>query len=297
MVKPALPYLDVIRRAKDETRFPMAAYHVSGEYAMVKAAAANGWLDERRVVLELLTSIRRAGADLILLPREGRRGLAPRLSPSQMPRYVALLRGIDVGGKNPIPMPALKACFEDAGFEEVGTYIQSGNVVFTGPSSNQAALTDRVERTIRNAFAHYEASVVVKSRARCARSSTQRRRDSARSRRIPLRRVLPEAVRQGEARGGQPPDEGGRGPDLGPRRRRLLLEAHEPSNLEPHESGGLTAGLQADDDPELEHDDEAARAPGRGDRLRFRRITSEVTVEGSQFPPESTTHDRPRRRR
>ena len=66
MVKPALPYLDVIRRAKDETRFPMAAYHVSGEYAMVKAAVHNGWLDERRVVLELLTSIRRAGADLIL---------------------------------------------------------------------------------------------------------------------------------------------------------------------------------------------------------------------------------------
>jgi porphobilinogen synthase len=66
MVKPAVPYLDVIRRAKDETRFPMAAYHVSGEYAMVKAAATNGWLDERRVVLELLTSIRRAGADLIL---------------------------------------------------------------------------------------------------------------------------------------------------------------------------------------------------------------------------------------
>ncbi len=66
MVKPALPYLDVIRRAKDETRFPMAAFHVSGEYAMVKAAAANGWLDERRLVLELLTSIRRAGADLIL---------------------------------------------------------------------------------------------------------------------------------------------------------------------------------------------------------------------------------------
>jgi porphobilinogen synthase len=66
MVKPALPYLDVIRRAKDETRFPMAAYHVSGEYAMVKAAVANGWLDERRVVLEVLTSIRRAGADLIL---------------------------------------------------------------------------------------------------------------------------------------------------------------------------------------------------------------------------------------
>jgi porphobilinogen synthase len=66
MVKPAVPYLDVIRAAKDLTGHPLTAYHVSGEYAMVKAAAANGWIDERRVVLELLTSIRRAGADLIL---------------------------------------------------------------------------------------------------------------------------------------------------------------------------------------------------------------------------------------
>jgi porphobilinogen synthase len=66
MVKPALPYLDVIRRAKDRTRFPMAAYNVSGEYAMVKAAAQHGWLDERAAVLEVLASIRRAGADLIL---------------------------------------------------------------------------------------------------------------------------------------------------------------------------------------------------------------------------------------
>jgi porphobilinogen synthase len=66
MVKPAVPYLDVIRRAKDATAFPMAAYHVSGEFAMVKAAVQNGWLDERRTVLEILTSIRRAGADLIL---------------------------------------------------------------------------------------------------------------------------------------------------------------------------------------------------------------------------------------
>jgi porphobilinogen synthase len=66
MVKPALPYLDVIRRARQETRVPLAAYNVSGEYAMVKAAALNGWLDERRVTLEILTGIRRAGADLIL---------------------------------------------------------------------------------------------------------------------------------------------------------------------------------------------------------------------------------------
>ena len=66
MVKPALPYLDVIRRAKQETGFPLAAYNVSGEYAMVKAAGQNGWLDERKAALEVLTAIRRAGADLIL---------------------------------------------------------------------------------------------------------------------------------------------------------------------------------------------------------------------------------------
>lgn len=66
MVKPALPYLDVIRRVKDETRIPLVAYNVSGEYAMVKAAAAAGFLDERAVVLEALTSIRRAGADAVI---------------------------------------------------------------------------------------------------------------------------------------------------------------------------------------------------------------------------------------
>jgi porphobilinogen synthase len=66
MVKPALPYLDVIRAAKEATGFPMAAYNVSGEYAMVKAAAERGWIDGRAVTLEVLTSIRRAGADLIL---------------------------------------------------------------------------------------------------------------------------------------------------------------------------------------------------------------------------------------
>jgi len=66
MVKPALPYLDVIRRVADATDLPIAAYNVSGEYAMVKAAAAAGWLDERAAVLEALTSIRRAGADIVI---------------------------------------------------------------------------------------------------------------------------------------------------------------------------------------------------------------------------------------
>jgi porphobilinogen synthase len=66
MVKPALPYLDVIRRVKESTRVPVAAYNVSGEYAMIKAAAAAGLLDERAAVLEALTGIRRAGADVIV---------------------------------------------------------------------------------------------------------------------------------------------------------------------------------------------------------------------------------------
>jgi porphobilinogen synthase len=66
MVKPALPYLDLIRRIKDETGMPLAAYNVSGEYAMLKAAAATGALDERSAVLEALTGIRRAGADIVI---------------------------------------------------------------------------------------------------------------------------------------------------------------------------------------------------------------------------------------
>jgi porphobilinogen synthase len=66
MVKPALPYLDVIRRVKDATGAPVAAYHVSGEYSMLKAAAERGWLDERAAAMESLTAIRRAGADVII---------------------------------------------------------------------------------------------------------------------------------------------------------------------------------------------------------------------------------------
>ena len=66
MVKPALPYLDVIRRIRESTELPVAAYNVSGEYAMIKAAAAQGLIDERAAVLEALTGIRRAGADIVI---------------------------------------------------------------------------------------------------------------------------------------------------------------------------------------------------------------------------------------
>ena len=78
MVKPALAYLDVIAKVKDAFRVPTAAYHVSGEYAMLKAAARNGWIDEERAMLETLTSIRRAGAEIIITyyAREAARALA-----------------------------------------------------------------------------------------------------------------------------------------------------------------------------------------------------------------------------
>jgi porphobilinogen synthase len=66
MIKPALPYLDIIRRVREEFDVPLAAYNVSGEYAMVKAAVEKGWLDEQRVVMEILTGIQRAGAEIIL---------------------------------------------------------------------------------------------------------------------------------------------------------------------------------------------------------------------------------------
>jgi porphobilinogen synthase len=66
MVKPAMPYLDVVRLLRDSFDTPIAAYQVSGEYAMLQAAIANGWLDEKRAILESLTGIKRAGADMII---------------------------------------------------------------------------------------------------------------------------------------------------------------------------------------------------------------------------------------
>ena len=80
-----------------------------------------------------------------------------------MPTYVALLRGINVGGKNLIRMPALKAAFEDQGFQDVATYIQSGNVVFAAPATRATDLTHRIETMLAEAF-DYVPTVVVRSR-------------------------------------------------------------------------------------------------------------------------------------
>lgn len=80
-----------------------------------------------------------------------------------MPGYVALLRGINVGGRNLIKMPALKACLEANGFEDVATYIQSGNVVFASPGTRPAELTQRIEAMLTQTFG-YQATVVVRNR-------------------------------------------------------------------------------------------------------------------------------------
>ena len=66
MIKPAMPYLDIILAVKDKVNLPVAAYNVSGEYSMIKAASQNGWLDENKAAYEMLTSIKRAGADIII---------------------------------------------------------------------------------------------------------------------------------------------------------------------------------------------------------------------------------------
>ena len=101
-----------------------------------------------------------------------------------MPTYVALLRGINVGGKNLIRMPALKAAFEDDGFEDVATYIQSGNVVFAAPATRATELTHRIETMLAEAF-DYVPTVVVRSQQAVARDRRRRaegvRRPSPRS--------------------------------------------------------------------------------------------------------------------
>ena len=82
MVKPAMTYLDILWRVKDTFRVPTAAYHVSGEYAMLKAAARLGWIDERRAMMEALTAMHRAGADILITyyAREAARALASQRS-------------------------------------------------------------------------------------------------------------------------------------------------------------------------------------------------------------------------
>ena len=146
---------------------------------------------------------------------------------TSMSRYVALLRGINVGGKNLIKMPALKACFEANGFEDVATYIQSGNVLFSSTGARPAELTPRIEAMLAETFG-YEATVVVRSR-------TQMRAVVGRAPKgfggapadVPVRRDLPEGAAHRESRDDERAHEARRRRGARGDRGALLLEAHE----------------------------------------------------------------------
>jgi Protein of unknown function (DUF1697) len=159
-----------------------------------------------------------------------------------MTTYVALLRGINVGGKNLIKMPELKACFEQNGFADVATYIQSGNVLFASPASRNASMTDRIEEMLAESF-DYVPTVVVRSRKQM--------------------RLLSEGAAHSEKGDRAGSDEPRR--RHGPRRHRgpVLLEADREGHAEPAQQDHFVADLPERDDPQLEHDDEAPVVDGR----------------------------------
>ena len=129
-----------------------------------------------------------------------------------MPRYVALLRGINVGGKHPIKMADLRACFEEQGFDDVATYIQSGNVLFGSTASGSAALTAAIERMLSVRF-DFEASIVLRSRAQM-RAIVEEAPEGFGYRRtpVPVRRDLPASRRDRAARR-SPSSRNGKGVD------------------------------------------------------------------------------------
>jgi hypothetical protein len=179
-----------------------------------------------------------------------------------VPTYVALLRGINVGGKNLIRMPALKAAFEDEGFEDVATYIQSGNVVFAAPAARATDLTHRIESMLAEAF-DYVPTVVVRSHKQLrATVDGAPKGFGTPALEVPLRRDLPEGAALGEDGLQGRADEPGRRRGACRHRRPLLLEAHREGHGEPSEQDRLVADLPERDDPELEHDDQAALADG-----------------------------------
>jgi hypothetical protein len=189
-----------------------------------------------------------------------------------MTRYVALLRGINVGGKNLIKMAALRACFEELGFSDVATYIQSGNVLFrTG--GKRAELTARIEGALAETFS-YQASVVLRSKKQMqgiVAGAPEGLR--LRAGRISIRRPLLEEAAD---RGDRDEDRtGARGcrRRAGWHRRSVLLEADQRGQPQPAEQDRVAADLPADDDPELEDDDEAA-----GDDVERVRLTAAMAT-------------------
>ncbi len=180
MVKPALAYLDVIREARERFDAPIAAYNVSGEYAMVKAAAANGWIDERRIVLEILTGIVRAGADFVLTyhakdaarwlrrtdglalsrrPRQGQLGTRTR------PRSSAARSAADAGRRVSSPVRSFASVGGEPFFVASGRGARACATPTAAPTSTTSCPTGRTSSATLPAF-------VQRALARAARRGT-----------------------------------------------------------------------------------------------------------------------------
>ena len=200
-----------------------------------------------------------------------------------MPSSVALLRGINVGGKNLIRMPALKACFEENGFDDVVTYIQSGNVLFTAPTTQAAELTRRIEAMLAQAF-DYVPTVVVRTR-RQMRAIVDRApkgfgREPAKYRYDLIFLKEPLAAKVALQSVPTKPGVDAAHPGTGV----LYFEAQREGLTEPPEQDRVVADLPERHDQELEDDDEAAVDDGRAAHL---------TLPGSRSRPASVISARP----
>ena len=187
-----------------------------------------------------------------------------------MTRWVCLLRGINVGGNNPIKMTDLVACVGEAGLRNVSTYIASGNVLFEHPESDAGKLTAQVERALSARFG-YKARVVLRSHRQLQRVVEKRPRGfGARPEKFRYDVIfLKDHVTAGEALEAIPIREGRR---RGHRRRRraVRVAAGRAGEPEPALADHRPAGVPAPDDPELEHHREAARAARRGGGIASR---------------------------
>jgi uncharacterized protein (DUF1697 family) len=181
-----------------------------------------------------------------------------------MTRYVALLRGINVGGKNLIRMPALKATFEANGFENVSTYVQSGNVLFDASDTPALQLTKRIEKMLARAF-EYVPTVVVRSRKQMRtivdRAPKRFGSQPAKYRYdvFFLREPLTARAAMKHVQTNPAVDTAKRWP-----RRHLLLQAHRQGHGQPGEQVRCLPDLSERVEPQLEHDEEVARADGVG---------------------------------
>ncbi|MGH2711749.1 MAG: DUF1697 domain-containing protein [Actinomycetota bacterium] len=196
-----------------------------------------------------------------------------------MGRYVALLRGINVGGKNLIKMADLKASFEEGGFENVATYIASGNVIFESSERSAATLTKKIETLLSARFKKYEANVVVRSKSQM-RSILEKAPKGFGAQPARFRSDVLFLKPPFKAAGGRQghSDKGGRGSGVRRTWGALPLALDEQGNSEPSRPDLLLACVQEHDHPKLEHHGQARGADGRQLRVALLLAVGPVTA-------------------